>query len=155
MIFQKPIDMVLYICLSIASIIQVIGNPPHPLVNAVESRERLLQSFLSHLDILRIYIYADTIPPRLLTDTQQGIKKLPSRFLYEIGENNYERIGSISDELERESWGYIRRLNQQMIEELPTPQAGGPQTVEHHIFGTGQVLFLTTGARCTPYNLKT
>lgn len=87
-------------------------NPHRPLVNAVESRERLLQSFLSHLDILRIYVYADTIPPRLLTDTQQGIKKLPSRFLYEIGEKNYERIGRISDELERESWGYIRRLNQ-------------------------------------------
>lgn len=43
--------------------------------------------------------------------SQQGIKKLPSRFLYEIGENNYLRIGKISDDLERESWGYIRRLN--------------------------------------------
>lgn len=72
--------------------------------------------------------------------SQQGIKKLPSRFLYEIGEKNYERIGRISDELERESWGYIRRLNQQMREELPAPQTSGPQTVEHHIFGKGQVL---------------
>ena len=72
--------------------------------------------------------------------SQQGIKKLPSRFLYEIGEENYERIGRISDELERESWGYIHRLNQQMIEELPVPQTGGHQTIEHHIFGKGQVL---------------
>lgn len=72
--------------------------------------------------------------------SQQGIKKLPSRFLYEIGENNYLRIGKISDDLERESWGYIRRLNQQMIEELPAPENNEVQTVEHHIFGKGRVL---------------
>lgn len=72
--------------------------------------------------------------------SQQGIKKLPSRFLYEIGEKNYQRIGKISDELERESWGYIRRLNQQMIEELPAPQSNSSQMIEHHIFGKGKVL---------------
>ncbi len=72
--------------------------------------------------------------------SQQGIKKLPSRFLYEIGENNYLRIGKISDDLERESWGYIRRLNQQMIEELPAPENNEVQTVEHHIFGKGRIL---------------
>lgn len=71
--------------------------------------------------------------------SQQGIKKLPSRFLYEIGENNYLRIGKISDDLERESWGYIRRLNQQMIEELPAPENNEVQTVEHHIFGKGRI----------------
>ena len=64
----------------------------------------------------------------------------PSRFLYEIGEKNYQRIGKISDELERESWGYIRRLNQQMIEELPAPQSDSPRMIEHHIFGKGKVL---------------
>ncbi|MBP5451082.1 MAG: UvrD-helicase domain-containing protein [Treponema sp.] len=72
--------------------------------------------------------------------SQQGIKKLPSRFLYEIGEKNYQRIGMISDELERESWGYIRHLNQQMIEELPAPQSDSPQMIEHHVFGKGKVL---------------
>lgn len=72
--------------------------------------------------------------------SQQGIKKLPSRFLYEIGEQNYQRIGKISDDLERESWGYIRRLNQQMIEELPPPQNNVTQMIEHHIFGKGRVL---------------
>lgn len=72
--------------------------------------------------------------------SQQGIKKLPSRFLYEIGEKNYQRIGKISDELERESWGYIRWLNQQMIEELPAPQSNSSQMIEHHIFGKGKVL---------------
>lgn len=72
--------------------------------------------------------------------SQQGIKKLPSRFLYEIGVKFYQRIGKISDELERESWGYIHRLNQQMIEELPAPQANSPLMIEHHIFGKGKVL---------------
>ncbi|MCQ2610538.1 MAG: UvrD-helicase domain-containing protein [Treponema sp.] len=71
---------------------------------------------------------------------QQGMKKLPSRFLYEIGEKNYVRIGKISDDLERESWGYIHRLNQQMIEELPAPQNNETQIVEHHIFGKGRIL---------------
>ena len=72
--------------------------------------------------------------------SQQGIKKLPSRFLYEIGEENYQRIGRISDDLERESWGYIHRLNREMIEELPAPQNDGIQMIEHHIFGKGRVL---------------
>ena len=72
--------------------------------------------------------------------SQQGIKKLPSRFLYEIGEKNYLRIGKISDDLERESWGYIHRLNQQMIEEPELPENDGIKTVEHHIFGKGKVV---------------
>ena len=72
--------------------------------------------------------------------SQQGIKKLPSRFLYEIGEKNYQRIGRISDELERESWGYISRLNREMIQELPPPEKNEPQMIEHHIFGKGKVL---------------
>lgn len=72
--------------------------------------------------------------------SQQGIKKLPSRFLYEIGEQNYQRIGKISDDLERESWGYIHRLNREMIEELPAPKDDSIQIIEHHIFGKGKVL---------------
>lgn len=74
--------------------------------------------------------------------SQQGIKKLPSRFLYEIGEDNYQRIGRISDELERESWGYINRLNREMIE-LPAPALDSenePLMLEHHIFGKGKVV---------------
>lgn len=72
--------------------------------------------------------------------SQQGIKKLPSRFLYEIGEQNYQRIGKISDDLERESWGYIHRLNREMIEELPATKDDSIQIIEHHIFGKGKVL---------------
>lgn len=72
---------------------------------------------------------------------QQGIKKLPSRFIWEIGEKNYQRIGRISDELEKESWAYIRRLNLGMTALLPPPaENNGPQIIEHHIFGKGKVL---------------
>ena len=84
--------MVLYICLSIASIIQVIGNPPHPLVNAVESRERLLQSFLSHLDILRIYVYADTIPLPLTEKGRDYFIESDSYYYYA----QYSHYGPIS-----------------------------------------------------------
>lgn len=72
--------------------------------------------------------------------SQQGIKKLPSRFLYEIGEQNYLRIGKISNELEHESWVYIHHLNKQLAEELPPYSNNEIQTVEHHIFGKGQIL---------------
>lgn len=73
--------------------------------------------------------------------SQQGIKKLPSRFIWEIGEKNYQRIGRISDELERESWAYIRRLNLEMIDTLPPPAENNEsQIIEHHIFGKGKVL---------------
>lgn len=72
--------------------------------------------------------------------SQQDIKKLPSRFLYEIGEENYQRIGKISNNIERESWDYIHRLNCKMIEELPAQENDGIQMIEHHIFGKGRVL---------------
>lgn len=70
----------------------------------------------------------------------QGIKKLPSRFLREIGPENYTRIGVISPELDRESRAYSRRLDEKL--ELPAQETeyavGG--TVTHHIFGEGQII---------------
>lgn len=79
-----------------------------------------------------------------LTDSeglsQQGIRKLPSRFLHEIGEENYRRLGKISEDLESESIAYIRRLNISIAEGLPRPDDGGLRRVEHHIFGKGEIL---------------
>ncbi len=76
-----------------------------------------------------------------LTDSegtsQNGIKKLPSRFLNEIGAENYIRIGKIDEELERESRGYIHRVNRQFEEETDR-QVG--DAVEHHAFGAGTVI---------------
>lgn len=76
--------------------------------------------------------------------SQNGIKKLPSRFLFEIGEQNYKRVGIISDDLEREAFGYMHRLDLSITEELPPEQQSGAQYVEHHIFGKGRVVSFDT-----------
>ena len=76
--------------------------------------------------------------------SQNGIKKLPSRFLFEIGEQNYKRVGIISDDLEREAFGYMHRLDLSITEELPPEQQSGELYVEHHIFGKGRVISFDT-----------
>ena len=70
----------------------------------------------------------------------QGIKKLPSRFLREIGTENYTRIGIISKELDRESRAYSHRLDEKL--EMPREETGfaDGETVTHHIFGEGTVI---------------
>ena len=45
------------------------------------------------------------------------MKKLVSRFLEEIGEENYVRIGRVSEELRRESLGYAAKLNRELQQE--------------------------------------
>ncbi len=72
--------------------------------------------------------------------SQQGIKKLPSRFLREIGTENYIRIGVISKELDQESRAYAHRLDEKL--ELPgeTSTFSEGETVTHHIFGEGTIV---------------
>ena len=70
--------------------------------------------------------------------SQNGIKKLVSRFLEEIGEENYKRIGRISEELKKESRGYAAKLNGEMQEE-PVHIMKPGDTVEHHAFGKGVI----------------
>ena len=69
--------------------------------------------------------------------SEKGIKKLPSRFLNEIGVENYTRIGKISDDLMREAYGYIRR-------NTPPPEPkegiGVGSDVVHHAFGHGKIV---------------
>lgn len=71
--------------------------------------------------------------------SQNGIKKLVSRFLGEIGENNYVRIGQISEELQKESDSYTEKLNIGLeVAEDPGSRNVG-DVVEHHIFGKGTI----------------
>lgn len=71
-------------------------------------------------------------------ESPQGIKKLCSRFLEEIGPQNYKRIGLISDDLAKESRDYIKRINRRIDAEAfePLNKSVG-DTVEHHVFGFG------------------
>ncbi|MCI8797450.1 MAG: UvrD-helicase domain-containing protein [Dorea sp.] len=72
--------------------------------------------------------------------TQNGNKKLISRFLKEIGDNNYVRIGRISEELEEESREYAARLNQGIqTQGLQDDGRKIGDVVEHHIFGEGKI----------------
>lgn len=68
-----------------------------------------------------------------------GIKKLVSRFLEEIGEKNYVRIGQISEELLKESRGYTAKLNGEICAEEHTDRKKVGDVVEHHIFGKGTI----------------
>ena len=75
--------------------------------------------------------------------SQNGIKKLPSRFLREIGIENYVRIGRISKSLDCESRAYANRLNEGI--EFPSAEDAGSsyaegQEVTHHVFGKGKIL---------------
>lgn len=73
---------------------------------------------------------------------QNGMKKLVSRFLEEIGENNYVRIGRISEKLRQESQSYAAKLNRDILQEAgcgeeETGKIG--DIVEHHVFGRGRI----------------
>lgn len=71
---------------------------------------------------------------------QNKINKLPSRFIFEIGEDNYVRYGKISKKTEKESIKYISHIDSEMLETLPLPKKGEEQLVEHHIFGKGKIV---------------
>ena len=76
-----------------------------------------------------------------LTDSegasQNGNKKLPSRFLEDIGRENYIRIGEISEDLLNESRRYSERHNGNDVE---VPRLAIGEQVTHHIFGEGTII---------------
>ncbi len=70
--------------------------------------------------------------------SENGIKNLASRFLEEIGEKNYVRIGKISEELRQESKRYAEKLNLELLLEPAGSRKVG-DVVEHHVFGAGVI----------------
>ncbi len=68
--------------------------------------------------------------------SESGAKKLVSRFLEEIGEKNYVRVGRISEALWQESRRYAAKLNCEMQLEAAGSRKVG-DAVEHHVFGPG------------------
>ena len=70
--------------------------------------------------------------------SQNGMQKLVSRFIEEIGEQNYVRIGQISEDLKQESRSYKAKLDREIgVEQDDTRKVG--EVVEHHIFGRGTI----------------
>lgn len=83
----------------------------------------------------------------------KGMKKLCSRFLEEIGTENYKRIGLISNDLAYESREYINRLNREIETELSSPldkKIG--DHVNHHVFGAGVIQGIDVNRGC--YTVK-
>ena len=69
--------------------------------------------------------------------TQNGKQKLPSRFLKEIGEGNYIRVGTISRELQYSADQYAASL---LGEPVTQPPRVTGARVTHPAFGEGQIL---------------
>ena len=69
--------------------------------------------------------------------TQNGKQKLPSRFLKEIGEENYIRVGTISKELQYNADRYAAQLYD---EPMVTPAKTAGTRVTHPAFGEGEIL---------------
>lgn len=68
------------------------------------------------------------------SDRQSTRRKLPSRFIFEIGEQNYTRIGTLPKELEDEL-----NQNTHQFENQPAALAIG-STVNHPVFGRGTII---------------
>ncbi len=69
--------------------------------------------------------------------TQNGSQKLPSRFLKEIGEENYIRIGTISKELQENADRYAAKL---FGEHFEAELKSIGDTVMHPAFGNGEIV---------------
>lgn len=69
--------------------------------------------------------------------TQNGKQKLPSRFLKEVGEENYIRVGTISKELQYNADQYASQLLGEI--EMQPPKTAGTR-VTHPAFGDGEIL---------------
>ena len=69
--------------------------------------------------------------------TQNGKQKLPSRFLKEIGEENYTRVGTISKELQYNADRYAAQLYDEPV--VTPPKTAGARVI-HPAFGEGEIL---------------
>lgn len=70
--------------------------------------------------------------------SESGARKMVSRFLEDIGEQNYVRIGRISEDLRQASKKYAAKLDWDMQLETAGSRKVGDM-VEHHIFGPGVI----------------
>ncbi|MBQ8287799.1 MAG: UvrD-helicase domain-containing protein [Clostridia bacterium] len=72
--------------------------------------------------------------------SQSGKQKLPSRFLAEIGEENYVRIGVISKELQQESARFVAGQSGSLSQTSSDDTLGIGSAVIHPAFGPGEIV---------------
>lgn len=70
--------------------------------------------------------------------TQSGNQKLPSRFLKEIGESNYIRIGTISKDLQGQADDFIAKQSGKASPAFEEKNVG--DRVDHPAFGSGVII---------------
>ncbi|MGP6139502.1 MULTISPECIES: ATP-dependent helicase [unclassified Jeotgalibaca] len=70
---------------------------------------------------------------------QNGKNKIPSRFIFEIKESLFDRIGVIEEEFIQESKEYITLTNSTVLGEAPADGFQVDEAVEHPVFGKGIV----------------
>ena len=70
--------------------------------------------------------------------TQSGNQKLPSRFLKEIGEDNYTRIGVISKDLQGQADDFVAKQSGETPPAYEAKNIG--DRVDHPAFGSGIII---------------
>ncbi len=85
--------------------------------------------------------------------TQGGSQKLPSRFLKEIGQENYTRIGTISKDLQQQADAFVAKQEGEQPLPVQTKQVG--DRVEHPAFGKGTILEVTPNSYRIQFDLLT
>ena len=81
-----------------------------------------------------------------------GSSKIPSRFIFEIKENLYDRIGVIEESFYEESLSQIEYINATVLGEAPADGFQIDDQVEHPVFGKGVIT--EVDARSRTYVVK-
>lgn len=91
-----------------------------------------------------------------MTETEgvnpNGSSKIPSRFIFEIKENLYDRIGVIEESFYEESLSQIEYINATVLGEAPADGFQIDDQVEHPVFGKGVIT--EVDARSRTYVVK-
>ena len=81
-----------------------------------------------------------------------GSSKIPSRFIFEIKENLYDRIGVIEESFYEERLSQIEYINATVLGEAPADGFQIDDQVEHPVFGKGVIT--EVDARSRTYVVK-
>lgn len=85
--------------------------------------------------------------------TNRGVKKIPSRFIFEVKQSLFDRIGVIEESFFEETLNYIKQSNILLDESLnDNISFSQGDTVEHPVFGRGEII--STDKKQKIYHVK-